>query len=57
MINGFDEAIKKIKYVIQYGFHCNDLNFGEMEEDICFALDKLAKENSEPEINWEEEDD
>lgn len=57
MIKGFDEAVKKIKYVIQYGFHCNDLNFGEMEDDICFTLNKLAKENGEPEINWEEEDD
>lgn len=54
MINGFEEAVKKIKYVIEYGFHCNDLNFGEMEDEICFVFDKLAKENGEPAINWEE---
>ena len=30
MIKGFAEAVKKIKYVIEYGFHCNDLNVGEM---------------------------
>ena len=57
MIKGFDEAVKKIKYDIEYGFHCNDLSFGEMEDDICFIFDKLAKENGMPPINWEEEDE
>ena len=57
MIKGFDEAIKKIKYDIEYGFHCNDLSFGEVEDDLVYIFDKLAKENGEPEINWEEEDD
>lgn len=56
MIKGFDEAVKKIKYDIEYGFHCNDLSFGEIEDDICFIFDKLAKENGHPAINWEEED-
>ena len=54
MIKGFNEAVKKIKYDIEYGFHCNDLSFGEMEDDICSIFDKLAKDNGEPEINWEE---
>lgn len=53
MIKGFNEAVKKIKYDIEYGFHCNDLTFGEMEDDICLIFDKLAKDNGEPEINWE----
>ena len=53
MINGFDEAIKRVKYAMEYGLHCNDLTFGEIEEEICFAFDKLAKENGEPEIDWE----
>lgn len=53
MIIGFEEAVKRIKYNIEYGFHCNDLNFGEMEDDICFIFDKLAKDNGEPEIDWE----
>ena len=53
MINGFNEAIKRVKYAIEYGLHCNDLTFGEIEEDICFAFDQLAKDNGEPEIDWE----
>lgn len=53
MIIGFEEAVKRIKYNIEYGFHCNDLNFGEMEDDICFIFDKLAKDNGESEIDWE----
>ena len=57
MIKGFDEAVNKIKYVIEYGFHCNDLTFGEMEDEICFVFDKLAKENGEHAINWEEADE
>lgn len=53
MIKGFDEAIKKIKYDIEYGFHCNDLSHNDMEDDICFIFDKLAKENGHPAIDWE----
>ena len=26
MINGFAEAVKRIKYNLEYGFHCNDLS-------------------------------
>lgn len=57
MINGFDEAVKKIKYDIEYALHCNDLSFGEFEDDLVYIFNKLAKENGEPEINWEEDDD
>lgn len=57
MIKGWEEALKRVKYAIEYGLHCNDLSFGEIEDDICFALDMLAKENGMPEINWEAEDD
>lgn len=53
MINGFAEAVKRIKYNLEYGFHCNDLSFNDMEDDICFIFDKLAKDNGEPEIDWE----
>jgi hypothetical protein len=56
MINGFAEAVKRVKHAIEYGFHCNDMTYGEIEDDICFAFDKLAKDNGEPETNWEEED-
>ncbi len=59
MIIGFDEAVKRIKYNLEYGFHCNDLSHNDMEDDICFIFDKLAKDNGEPEIDWEytEEED
>jgi len=53
MINGFDEAVKRIKYNIEYGFHCNDLSYNDMEDDICFIFDKLAKENGHTPIDWE----
>ncbi len=53
MIEGFDEAVKRVKHAIEYGFHCNDMSFGEIEEDICFAFDQLAKKNGEPPIDWE----
>lgn len=53
MIKGFAEAVKRIKYNLEYGFHCNDLSFHDMEDDICFIFDKLAKDNGEPEIDWE----
>lgn len=53
MIKGFEEAIKKIKYDIEYGFHCNDLSFGEFEDDLVYIFNKLAKENGHPPIDWE----
>ena len=56
MINWFQEAVAKVKYDIEYGFHCNDLNHGEIEDDLIFIFDKLAKENGMPAINWENED-
>lgn len=57
MIVGFAEAVKRIKYDLEYGFHCNDLSFNDMEDDITFIFDKLAKDNGEPEIDWEAEDE
>ena len=57
MINGWEDAIKRVKYAIEYGLHCNDLTFGEIEDDICFAFDMLAKENGMPEIDWEYEEE
>ena len=56
MINGFQDAVKEIKDVIEYTFHCNDYSFREAEGKICDAFDKLAKDNGEPEINWEDDD-
>lgn len=54
--DGFNDLIKTIKYNFQYGFHCNDLNSREMEEDICCALDRFARLNGLPEIDWEVEE-
>lgn len=56
-IIGWEEFVRKIKYNIEYGFHCNDLSFNDMEDDICFAIDKLAKENGLPPVDWEAEED
>jgi hypothetical protein len=43
MIEGFDEAVRRVKHAIEYGLHCNDMSFGEIEDDICFAFDQLAE--------------
>jgi hypothetical protein len=53
MIKGFDEAVSRVKYLIEYGFHCNDLSHNDFEDDLTFVFDKLAKENGHPEIDWE----
>ena len=53
---GWKDLIDEIKYNIQYGFHCNDLNYREMEENICCALDRFAERNGLPAIDWEEDD-
>lgn len=56
-IVGWEEFVRKIKYNIEYGFHCNDLSFNDMEDDICFAIDKFAKENGLPPVDWEAQDE
>ena len=53
----WDELIKTVKHAWQYGIHCNDMTLGEIEEDISSALDRFAKANGLPEVNWEEEND
>ncbi len=57
MINGWDKAVKKVKYLIEYGFHCNDINHNDFEDDLCFIFDTLAKDNGEAEIDWEATDE
>lgn len=56
-MNGWEEFVRKIKYNIEYGFHCNDLSFNDMEDDICFAIDQLAEQNGLPPVDWEASDD
>lgn len=55
-IRGWEEFVRKIKYNIEYGFHCNDLSFNDMEDDICFAIDHLAEQNGLPPVDWEAEE-
>lgn len=55
MINGWDEAVKRIHHAIAYGVNANDLSLGELADDICFAMDELARQNGMPEHNWEAE--
>ena len=52
-MEGWKEAIDLIKYTIEYGLHCNDLTKDEIEDNICFAFEQLAKKNGLPEIDWE----
>ena len=51
-MEGWDEFIKRVKYVIDYGCHCSDMTQGEIEENLCFAVDQLAEKNGLPEVNW-----
>ena len=53
----WNELINTVKHAWEYGIHCNDMTLGEIEEDISSALDRFAKANGLPEINWEEEND
>lgn len=54
MINGFEEVVRTIKYEIER-FDMYDVTWDEFEASIHWAFNKLAKENGEPSINWEEE--
>ena len=55
-MKGWEEFVRKIKYNIECGFHCNDLSFNDMEDDICFAIDHLAEQNGLPPVDWEAEE-
>ena len=57
MIEGWEVAVKRIKYAINYGLFTNDLNHHEVADDIMYSMDKLAALNGMPEINWEEDSD
>lgn len=52
MEKSWNELVESIKYDIEYGFHCNDLNHREMEENICSALERFAEANGLPEPDW-----
>lgn len=52
-MNGFEELCKTVHHAFEYGFHCNDMTEGEMEEDISFALNKFARENNLPEHDFD----
>jgi hypothetical protein len=41
-MNGFEELCKTVHHAFEYGFHCNDMTEGEMEDDISFykGIDK-----------------
>lgn len=52
-MNGWDELVKTVHHAFEYGLHSNDMTFGEVEEDIAFALDKFAKENGLQVHDWD----
>lgn len=55
MNESWKELLKTVHHAFEYGFHCNDMTEGEMEEDISFALNKFAKENGLPEHDFDQE--
>lgn len=52
-IEDWEELVKTVHHAFEYGLHCNDMTFGEIEEDISFALDKFAKKNGLPVHDWD----
>lgn len=48
-IEDWEELCKTVHHAFEYGFHCNDMAHGEVEDDISFALDQFAKKNGLPE--------
>lgn len=53
MINGWDEFVRKVMLVIDGTCHTNDLSRNETEDDLCFAVEQLAKANDMPEPEWD----
>lgn len=51
-IDDWEELCKMVHHAFEYGFHCNDMTHGEVEDDISFALDRFAKKNGLPEHDW-----
>lgn len=51
-VEDWEELCKMVHHAFEYGFHCNDMNHGEVEDDISFALDRFAKKNGLPEHDW-----
>jgi hypothetical protein len=47
------ELCKKVHHAFEYGFHCNDMTLGEVEEDIAFALDEFARGTNLPVHDWD----
>lgn len=52
-IGAWEELVKTVHHAFEYGLHCNDMTFGEIEDDISFALDKFAKKNGLPVHDWD----
>lgn len=52
-IEDWEELCKTVHHAFEYGFHCNDMTHGEVEDDISFALDQFAKKNGLPEHDWD----
>lgn len=52
-IDDWEELVKTVHHAFEYGLHCNDMTFGEIESDISGAVDKFAKKNGLPEHDWD----
>ena len=52
-IKGWDKFVKKVMMVIEGTCHTNDLSIRETEDDLCFAVEQLAKENGMPAPDWD----
>ena len=48
-------SVTRVKRVIEYGLHANDLNNDEMDEELRYAFDELAAAFGMPRPKWDEE--
>lgn len=52
-IKGWNEFVKRVMWVIENTCHTNDASKNETEDDLCFAVDQLAKENGMTAPDWD----
>jgi hypothetical protein len=53
MIKQWNKLIQAMLKVKDYGLHANDMTLGEIEEELEFAIDAVAKANDMPTVDWD----
>lgn len=56
-MEGWEELWKKLDYLVEYGFHANDVNRDEFESEIKTEFEKFARANGLPAPVWGQEEE